>query len=315
MRQATVLPLFGVFSALLPLCGCSGTASSALSGTPAVVTPAPVAPEPRTPPVKEPPARVTTRKANTQGMVFVTEYHNFGYEKGNMFRTPEKFAKDLKRLYDLGFRPVTASEYLNDKMALPPGASPVIMTFDDSQPTQFKLLADGSLDPKCAMGVWEKFAKAHPDFPMKGTFFVLPRMWDQPKLRAKKVAMIKEWGSELANHTVHHPALRTKNDETVMSEVAGGIELLRKYGIHEPAMFAMPYGSTPKNRALIKQFKYKGQVFKTAGAFLAGANPAPPPGKVNRYKVPRILAQPGNLGLDFWLDRVEQGKVSLYVAP
>jgi len=267
-------------------------------------------------PKKEPPARVTTRPANKNGVVFVAEYHNIGYNKNRMFRSPEKFRKDLKRLYDLGFRPVTASEYLNDRMTLPPGASPVVMTFDDSQPSQFKLMANGELDPNCAMGIWQDFTKLHPDFPMKATFFVLPRMWDQPKLRVKKVEMLKEWGSELANHTVHHPFLRKKTDEQVKAEIAGGIELLKKYGVTEPPLFAMPYGSNPKNRVLLKMFKYNGRVYQQSGAFLAGAEPAPAPGKgLHPFRVPRILAQPGALGLEYWLDRVEKKETKPYVAP
>lgn len=270
------------------------------------------APEPK----KAPPARVTMRAANKKGVVFVAEYHNIGYNKSYMFRTPEKFKKDLQRLYDLGFRPVTASEYLNDRMNLPSGASPVVMTFDDSQPSQFKLMKNGDVDPTCAMGIWQEFTKLHPDFPMKATFFVLPRMWDQPKLRHKKVAMLREWGSEIANHTVHHPVLRVKNDEQVKAEIAGGIELLRRYGVKEPPLFAMPYGSNPKNLVLLKMFKYKGRIYQQSGAFLAGANPAPAPGKnLHPFRVPRILAQPGMLGLDYWLDRLEKKAVKPYVAP
>jgi len=264
-----------------------------------------------------PPARVSKRPANKDGVVFVAEYHNIGTEKNNMFRSPEQFKKDLQRFYDLGFRPVTATEYLDNKMSLPPGASPVVITFDDSQPTQIKLLADGSLDPNCAMGIWQEFAKVHPDFPMKATFFVLPAMWDQPKLRKQKVALVHKWGSELANHTVHHPVLRNLTDERVKQEIAGGVELLEHYGEKGPFLFAMPYGSTPKNRSLIKMFKYHGRVFTIKAAFLVGANPAPSPvsKEFQPSRIPRIIAQPGRWGLDDWLNRLGKKEVKPYVAP
>ncbi len=312
------LPWFVFLSALLALSlGCASAPKE--SGKEANTSPG-VSVEPEKPPVEVAPAplkRVSNRPANTDGKVFILEYHNIGDKPSPMFRSVKQFRKDLERLYKLGFRPVTASEYVSDQMSVPPGASPVVITFDDSQPTQLRLLPDGSLDPNCAMGIWQDFAKDKPDFPMKATFFVLPRMWDQKEWRQKKVDMVKSWGSEIGNHTLTHPPLRKQTDEVVMREIAGGNDLLAKYGHTGPVMFATPYGSTPKNTALVKQFKYKGKTYEIGAAFLVGANPAPSPTseKFDRFRIPRIIAQPGPLGFDNWLEKLAKGKVDLYVAP
>jgi peptidoglycan/xylan/chitin deacetylase (PgdA/CDA1 family) len=271
--------------------------------------------------VKEPAARlarVSDRAANEKGAVLILEYHHIKQGKGDMFRTPEQFAKDLERLYRLGFRPVTVSEYLDGKMNLAPGASPVVMTFDDSNPSQFQLLPDGSVDPKSAVGIWKAFAEKHPDFPVKGTFYVLPDvMWGQSKLVDKKVAMLREWGSELGNHTMTHPQLKRLSDEQVKKELAGAIDSLEKLGEKSPVSLALPFGISPKNRELLQGFEYKGRKYEMKAAMLVGANPAPAPGdsKLNRYRIPRIQAYPGESGSDYWLGLVEKGRLKVYVAP
>lgn len=263
-------------------------------------------------------ARVTDRPGNEKGSVLILEYHHVKQGKGDMFRAPEQFAKDLERLYMMGFRPVTVSEYLADDMTLAPGASPVVMTFDDSNPSQFQIREDGSVDPKCAVGMWMAFAEKHPDFPVKGTFYVLPDvMWGQSKLVAKKVAMLREWGSELGSHTVSHPQLKRLSDEQVKQELAGAIDALEKYGERLPVSVALPFGISPKNKDLLKGFEYRGKRYAMKAAMLVGANPAPAPGdaKLNRYRIPRIQAYPGEAGSDYWLGLAEKGKLKVYVMP
>ena len=69
--------------------------------------------------------RVSERPGNTDGVVFVAMYHRVMPEEGSYTRSVEGFKRDLQRLYDMGFRPVTLGEYIDDKMDLAPGASPI----------------------------------------------------------------------------------------------------------------------------------------------------------------------------------------------
>lgn len=301
---ATIL-LFGCQAETKPTPAPSVTESKAPPKAAPEVTPKPV-----------PAARVTERPANPAGQVFVVEYHHVAEGKGDMFRTPADFRKDLERLYKLGFRPCTVTDYLENKFPNPPGSSPAVFTFDDSNPSQLQLLEDGTVDPNCAVGIWMEFAKTHPDFPVRATFYVLPDvMFGQPKLKAQKIAKLKELGCELGSHTVSHPILKRLSDEKVKEELAGAIDDLEKLGTPSPVSIALPFGVSPKNKALLQSFTHKGKTYEMKAAFLVGANPAPAPTseKLNRYRIPRIQAYNGPYGLPYWLDKFEKGEVKVLV--
>ncbi|MDR3689404.1 MAG: polysaccharide deacetylase family protein [Fimbriimonas sp.] len=265
-----------------------------------------------------PPPRVTNRKANIQGVVFIPEYHRIKAGKGEMFRSPEQFRADLQTFYDMGFRPVLASEYLANKMPLAPGASPIVITFDDSMPSQLELTPDGVPTPDCAIGIWQDFAKTHPDFPVHATFFVLPdHLWTTNVVDERKAPYVRGLGSELANHTMKHPFLRKMSDARVKWELGAASEKLAELGQSLPTSLALPYGVSPKNRALLKGFDWKGKQVTFTGVFLSGAGPAKSPNskKFNSLKIARILAVPKRFGLDFWLKELKEGRVRPYVQP
>lgn len=235
-----------------------------------------------------------------------------------MFRSPSNFRKDLESLYQMGFRPVTISEYVGNRMKLAPGASPVVLTFDDAHPNQFFLRKDGSIDPNCAVGIWSEFAKTHPDFPVKGTFYTLPVLWGQHNLIQKKIDMLKGWGSEIGNHTYNHKFLSRLTDEQVKSEIAKMNDLLVTYGIKPNMPFCPPYGEYPKNRSLVKMFKYNGKIYQHSSACMAWDSPAASPNDTknfSRYKFERLHGNGRPMGIDWWLGKVKSGKVQVYVAP
>ena len=244
-------------------------------------------------------------------------YHHFREGSNAMFRSPSKFKKDLERLYSMGFRPVTISEYVGNRMKLPSGSSPVVMTFDDAHPDQFTIKKDGSIDPKCAVGIWAEFAKTHPDFPVKGTFYTLPVLWGQHKLIQKKIDMLRGWGSEIGNHTLNHRFLNRLNDDQVRYEIAKMNDLLVTYGIHPNMPFCPPYGEYPKNQALVKSFWYNHKLYQHSSACMAWDSPAVSPNdsKFSRYKFERLHGNGRAMGIDYWLNKVKKGKVQLYVAP
>lgn len=258
-----------------------------------------------------PPAvRVSDRPANIEGTVFIVEYHKIAKEEARWDRSISRFKSDLERLHRMGFRPVTLKSYLDDTMELPPGASPIIFTFDDSHPSQFRYLPDGSIDPDCAVGIWSDFAKTHPDFPVRATFFVLPDSGpfgpaaDAPR----KLSQLKEWGCEVGSHTLTHRSLAKISAAEVEKELSGAAAKIEAYGF-EPFAIALPYGISPKDAAQLKKHH--------RAALLVGANPAPAPSSPNRnpMRLPRIQGIEGDFGITYWLDQVESGKVKPYVAP
>jgi peptidoglycan/xylan/chitin deacetylase (PgdA/CDA1 family) len=308
--------LFIAGSSVLALLGCGNGAQVSSKSGEKEKTESPAI-QPAAANQKVPPKRVSSRAANKNGSVFIVEYHHIRVGKTTMERAPADFERDLERMYKLGFRPIRMTDYLDGKIDVPPGASPVVFTFDDANPSQIQLKSDGTLDPACGLGMMKSFSGKHPDFPPIATFFVLPQMWGQPGTAAAKVRILEELGGELGNHTVTHPNLKKLSDEQVKRELAGGAALLSKFGSKGPNIFAMPLGISPKNKDLLKGFEFGGFRMKIRAAFLVGANPAPIPGSSNfdPYRIPRIQACKGPFGLDDWLDRVEKGSVKPYVAP
>lgn len=210
------------------------------------------------------------------------------------------------------------TEYVTGKMNLPSGASPVVFTFDDSSPTQFRLLADGSVDPNCAFGIWQNFAKTHPDFPVKATWYIIPSScFNQREFAAAKIKLLLASGGEIANHTIRHPKLNKLSDAKVCEEFGRCTDAIKKMGATDPIHLALPYGIFPKNRKLVKSFTYKGKRYDFASVVLAGASPAPAPTskKFEPYRIPRIQAIEGTYGITYWLDKVKGGSVKVYVAP
>ena len=264
------------------------------------------------------PARVSNRKPNPNGDVLVLMYHKFAVKETHYDRSYDHFGQDLERLYQMGFRPVTLSQYLSNDMPLRPGASPVVITMDDSADSQFQLQSDGSVAPDCAVGIWETFAATHPDFPVRGTFYVLPGvMWGQKLWADRKVELLKQWGSELGSHTWDHPSLRKLSDEKVKVEIAKSLDFLRdKYG-YEHVSFAYPYGIYPKNMTLLDGFYLNDRSYVMTGAVTCDTDLAPSPNSdgFKPFKVPRVEAEEGPLGVDYWLDKIERGHRAVFVAP
>jgi peptidoglycan/xylan/chitin deacetylase (PgdA/CDA1 family) len=262
--------------------------------------------------------RVSNRPANVKGRVMVIMYHHIANGKGPMFRNPTQFRGDLERLYKMGFRPVTMTEYIENRMPLGKGASPVIMTFDDAHPNQFKYKSDGTVDPNCAVGIWTSFAKKHPDFPVKATWYVLPVMWGQKSLIQKKVDFLIAQGGEIGNHTYHHKDLRKLSTEAIKSEIGSMYNFLRKYNVPANMPFCPPYGSYPKARELFKSFKYKGGTVSHNSACWAGSMPAVSPNdpkKLRKYDVARVHGNGAGLGVSDWLNKLQSKQWTAYVAP
>lgn len=267
----------------------------------------------------QPPARtrITNRPANVRGKVLILEYHHVLPKEDRWARSITNFKKDLDRLYKLGYRPITLAEYHANDFSIPPGSSPVVITFDDAHPNQFAFLEDGSIDPNCAVGIWKAFSERYPDFPVKGTWFIVPSMaFGDSKTFTKKMKMLEEWGSEIAVHTITHGSLGKMTAAQVQFEIGATVQFLEERGIKAKTV-AYPYGVPPKDKGLIKRGVYKGKPYALAAGVLGGAGPARAARdpKVSMYSLPRIQAIEGDYGITFWLNKAKKNKFDLYVAP
>lgn len=264
---------------------------------------------------------------NEVGLVPILEYHDLvASSKAKDYQYPAaSFQKDLDWLYAHGYRPVSLSDYVQGKMDVPAGMSPVILTFDDALRGQFHYTADGKIDPNCAVGMLDAFHVRHPDWPLKGTFFVLtdgdphlpPAFYQKDYAQGKMEYLVKA-GYEIGNHTIHHRAgIRHWTDVQVMAEFAGAVaniqKLLPGYTVQ---ILALPYGVFPKNQKLVVSGESGGVKYHNICALLAGANPAPSPmsKKFNPYRLPRMIPGKGNFTLRWWLAKMEKNKAEKFVS-
>jgi peptidoglycan/xylan/chitin deacetylase (PgdA/CDA1 family) len=257
---------------------------------------------------------------NELGVVPVLMYHRLQADGGGEYDiTPAEFRTELTRLYRDHYRPVTASALVTGKIDLPRGASPVVLTFDDSSSTQAALLEDGRIDPDSAVGIMLDFARDHPDFRPAGTFYVNREPFGDAADAAELAQRLVALGFELGNHTLDHARLDELPDEEVQREIVLGNRLIREL-VPEAKVetIALPFGLLPINRRLALAGSWDGESYRFAGAFLAGAEPSPSPyaDDFDAQQIPRIRTDQARLlnGSADWLGRLEQSPELRYVS-
>jgi peptidoglycan/xylan/chitin deacetylase (PgdA/CDA1 family) len=233
-------------------------------------------------------------RPNEAGAVMVIMYHRIAANEpdSDLNRRPETFRKDLQTLYDKGYRPVTAAEYVENKIDIPAGKTPVVLTFDDALPTQFHIKNDANgkqvIDKDCAVGIMQKFSEANPDWKTKATFFVLPKegknsdTFGQAESVQEKLSFLLDKGYEIANHSATHANMRGMNADEVKKELATAVRGMKALAGADadkaPFMqtLALPYGKLPRNDAardaLIKG-ESGGTAYEHKGVFLAAWRP------------------------------------------
>ncbi|MEO7715733.1 MAG: polysaccharide deacetylase family protein [Capsulimonas sp.] len=273
------------------------------------------------------PVDLTKVQPNEAGMVPILEYHdlvNTAKATGYQYSSAS-FRKDMEWLYAHNYRPVSLSEYVQGRIDCPAGMSPVILTFDDALKGQFYYTPDGKIDPTCAVGILDDMHARHPDWPLKGTFFVLtngdpklpPSFYQEQYAQGKMEYLVKE-GYEIGNHTIHHRAgIRHWSDDQVMAEFAGAVKniqaMLPNYNVNT---LALPFGVYPKNQKLVIDGQSGGVKYHNICALLAGAAPvhSPMSKDFKPYRMQRII--PGNekFAIKYWLDWLERNKADKYVS-
>ncbi len=278
------------------------------------------------------PLDLTKVQPNEAGLVPILEYHDLVKgTKTRGYQYPEvAFRRDIQWLYDHNYRPVSLTDYVQGRIDLPAGMSPVVFTFDDALRGQFNYTADGKIDPDCAVGILDDFHAKHPDWALKGTFFVLtdvgtklpPPFYQAQYAQGKMDYLVKE-GYEIGNHTIHHLAgMRHWPDARVEAELAGAVANIHKYlPTYNVDTLALPYGVFPKNKKLVISGESGGQPYHNICALKAGADPAGCPmgndfyGKsFNPYYLPRIIPGAGRYTIHYWLELMEKEKALKFIS-
>jgi peptidoglycan/xylan/chitin deacetylase (PgdA/CDA1 family) len=210
------------------------------------------------------------RTPDELGRIPILLYHELGDTAARWRRSRTQFRADLELLDARGYRPVGIGEVLDRSIDLPRGVSPVVITFDDAPPSQFRYIErpDGTLDidSTSAVGMLLDFARTHPEWRNRAVFCVLTGAdaghsmfggkevdgqhlaWRHAKLR-QLVAL----GFELCGHTDWHVNLGRVADSTVPGAIARGLLAIDSavpgYRVRS---FALPYGAWPHDSSLAR---------------------------------------------------------------
>ena len=273
-------------------------------------------------------AQPAPRAPNENGRIPILEYHLITDKDSRWGRSADHFRRDLKLLYDRGYRPVTVAEMIDRRFDIPAGTSPVVFTFDDASPGQFSYIERNGqveIDPNSAVGIWIDFNKQHPDWGKRATFCLLPGAsaghaffgdkgisGQKSEWRLKKVRFLAEQGFELCDHTLWHANLGKYSDAVVQEQIARGVLAIDSaVPGYKVRTFALPLGIWPKNRALATRGAWHDpksgrDVHYAFDAILEVSGPAAPSPYSPRFKpfsLPRI--QMVDAELEKELDRLD----------
>jgi peptidoglycan/xylan/chitin deacetylase (PgdA/CDA1 family) len=261
---------------------------------------------------------------NELGRAMILEYHKIDKPEERWTRTPANFRSDLERLWARGYRLVALNDFLDGRIGIPRGTTPVVLTFDDSSPGQFRLIernGEWVTDPDCAIGILEAFERQHPEFGRAATFYVLPgadppnRLFNQKELVTRKLQYLAGHGYEIGNHTLWHANLAKYPERVVREQLATAQEWIQR---HVPGYrirtLALPMGAYPRDiRWAIegtegREVYRHDAILKVAG----GAAPSPHARAFDPFHLPRIQALESELA--YWLAYFDRNPQERYVS-
>jgi peptidoglycan/xylan/chitin deacetylase (PgdA/CDA1 family) len=249
--------------------------------------------------------------ANELGQVPVLMIHQVEQRpQGEFAQSPAQLRATLEYLATHGYLPITAAELVTGEIDIPAGTSPVVLTFDDGLANQFRLLADGRVDPLSGVGVVLSVAAKHPGFRPVGTMYVnrLPFGKLDP---TQELHWLVDHGWEIGNHTYRHDNLGSLSPARIQQAIADQDRYIDTLVPGYPVTtLALPYGIMPKQAALAHRGSASGMSYNYRGVMLVGANPAPSPFAADwdPFNIPRIRSWYGRIDLDehYWLPRLEK---------
>jgi peptidoglycan/xylan/chitin deacetylase (PgdA/CDA1 family) len=261
---------------------------------------------------------------NELGRVMILEYHKVDQPEERWTRTPANFRGDLERLWERGYRLVALNDFLDGRIGIPRGTTPVVLTFDDSSPGQFKLIernGEWVPDPDCAIGILEAFERQHPEFGRAATFYVLPgadppnRLFNQKELAGRKLQYLASHGYEIGNHTLWHANLAKYPERVVREQLATAQEWIRR---HVPGYrirtLALPMGAYPRDIRWAVEGAEGREAYRHDAILMVagGAAPSPYARAFDPFHLPRIQALESELA--HWLGYFDRNPQERFVS-
>ncbi len=263
--------------------------------------------------------------ANELGRIPVIMYHRI-VDDGSIYdTTPDDFRAELELLYEYGYRPIRAVDLVDGVIDIPAGTSPVVLTFDDSSPSQFSYLDNGQIDPDTAVGILLEVAAQYPDTDPTASFYVIAEPFGVGRVGgADKLRHLHALGFEVGNHTYSHGNLRELGPDGARRDLARGAQAIRDA---VPAAtvrtLALPFGVMPDDPATAHEGEHDGITYRHDGILLVGAGPSLSPFDTDfdPLAIPRIRSQPifeegddPDYGSGYWISVLRQDAHLRYVS-
>jgi len=265
---------------------------------------------------------------NENGKIMVLMYHKFAKTSSDGWtRSLSDFKKDLEMLYEKNYYPINMSDYINGKIDVPHGKTPVILTFDDGTAGQlsFEWIDDVlTVKENTAVRVYQDFVKEHPDFPMRGTFYIMSTNFFGAKGTLKqRLEYLINQGFEIGNQTKNHYALQNADSAGKVIEEVGGLakfvdELIPGYKI---SSFSPPGGSMTKKYADdVYSGTYEGFNYENKGiVLLYSSKPTLSPinKELDLKKISRIRVAGNeriNNDFEYWIEYFDEYPEERYVS-
>lgn len=256
-------------------------------------------------------------KVNELGNIPVMMYHQIKdmkneetkYTGGNVdydgyTRTSEAFRKDLEFYYENGYRMIRLIDYVNGKIDVELGYSPIVLTFDDGL-NEVKILGLDEndnliIDPNCALGILEEYKNKYKDFNVTATFFLNSTLFYNSNYNEKIMKYLIDNGYDIGNHTLTHPNFNKISTTETQKEVGKMYQILNKYIPDKYVnIVALPYGnpsSSSENFKYILNGKYEDYTYNTITTLRVAweADYSPFSNKFDKTYIKRIRAYDSN---------------------
>ena len=233
------------------------------------------------------------KKVNEVGRIPVMMYHGIvslkdeetpyiggNVDKDGYHRTTESFRRDLEFYYKQGYRMISLNDYIDGKIDVPLGYSPIVLTFDDGLPNSIHIIGkdeNGNLiiDPECAVGILEEYKQKYPDYQVTATFFVNGGLFQQSNYNEEILKWLVTHGYDVGNHSYSHPNFNNLTKEEASIEIGRVYNLLDNIIPNQyVSIVALPYGSPGKKTNAsfegILSSSYNGKNYQTKSTLQVG---------------------------------------------
>lgn len=260
---------------------------------------------------------------NELGEIMVIMYHYFGDKEQEFTRTFDNFRKDLKVLYEKGYRLISLNDFITNNINVPAGTTPIVFTFDDGPASEFNLIEqDGKLvvNPNSAVGIMQEFYKQYPDFGLEGTFYINDVAFAGSKGTEKeRLQYLLNLGMDIGNHTFGHTNLGKADPATIQKMIGKHVKKMKEYFPNYPQnTLALPFGAYANSTFnYIVKGQYEGVEYKNDAILLVGWKPSPSPvhKDFNPLKMLRVRAGEGSeYDMYYYLDYFDKNPDKRYIS-